>query len=119
MIKGVTLLLLFQLLGESVVFVSGLALPGPVIGLVFLFVAMQFCKAFRLDLLDEVEAAADGFLGNLGLLFVPAGVGIIALWGELQSEAGAILAVLVASTVLTLALTVWTFIIVRWFVGRG
>jgi holin-like protein len=117
MIKGITLLLLFQLLGESLVFISGLPLPGPVVGLVVLFVAMQFCKVLGLDLFAETEVAADGFLANLGLLFVPAGVGIIALSGELQSQAGAILAVLMASAVLTLAITVWTFIIVRRFIG--
>lgn len=117
MVKGIALLLLFQLLGESLVFTSGIPLPGPVVGLVFLFVAMQLCKAFGLGLFAETEAAADGFLANLGLLFVPAGVGIIALSGELQSQASAILLVLVASAVLTLAVTVWTFIIVRRIVG--
>lgn len=118
MIKGIALLLLFQLVGESIVFTTGLPLPGPVVGLVLLFVAMQTCKVFGLGLFAEAEVAADGFLANLGLLFVPAGVGIVALWSQLQSQAGAILMVLVASAVLTLAITVWTFVIVRRLVGR-
>ena len=33
MIKGIALLLLFQLLGESFIFMSGLPIPGPVVGL--------------------------------------------------------------------------------------
>lgn len=119
MIKGIALLLLFQLLGESAVFLSGIPLPGPVVGLVLLFVAMQACKMLGLGLFAEAETAADGFLANLGLLFVPAGVGIVALWGALQSQAVILLAILVASAVFTLAATVWTFIIVRRLAGRG
>jgi len=42
MIKGVALLLLFQLVGESIVFVSGVPLPGPVVGLVLLFAVKYF-----------------------------------------------------------------------------
>jgi len=118
MIKGIALLLLFQLLGESIVFVSGIPLPGPVIGLALLFFAMQLCKVAGVGLFTEAEAAADGFLANLGLLFVPAGVGIVALWGELQSQAAALLLILVISAVFTLAITVWTFIIVQRLVDR-
>jgi holin-like protein len=118
MIKGIALLLLFQLIGESIVFVSGIPLPGPVVGLVLLFVAMQLCKVAGFGLFAEAEAAADGFLANLGLLFVPAGVGIVALWGELQSQAAILLAILVISAVLTLAITVWTFIIMQRLMGR-
>ena len=40
MIKGIALLLLFQLLGESFMFTSGLPIPGPVVGLVLPFGAM-------------------------------------------------------------------------------
>ncbi|WP_245415989.1 MULTISPECIES: CidA/LrgA family protein [Mesorhizobium] len=118
MIKGIALLLLFQLIGESIVFSSGIPLPGPVVGLVLLFVAMQFCKTMGFSLFSEAETAADGFLANLGLLFVPAGVGIVALWSELQSQAGILLAILVASAIITLAATVWTFIAVQRLIGR-
>lgn len=113
MIKGVAILLLFQLLGESIVFSTGLPFPGPVVGLVMLFIAMLLLQSFKLKLFVETERAADGFLANLGLLFLPAGVGIIALWGELQSHVTAILIVLIASTALTLIVTVWTFIFIR------
>jgi holin-like protein len=118
MIKGIALLLLFQLIGESIVFSSGIPLPGPVVGLVLLFVAMQLCKMMGFGLFAEAEKAADGFLANLGLLFVPAGVGIVALWSELQSQAGILLIILIASAILTLATTVWTFIVVQRLVGR-
>ena len=118
MIKGIALLLLFQLIGESIVFSSGIPLPGPVVGLVLLFVSMQLCKMMGLGLFAEAEKAADGFLANLGLLFVPAGVGVVALWSELQSQADILLVILIISAVLALATTVWTFIAVQRLAGR-
>ena len=117
MIKGVAILLLFQLLGESLVFITHLPLPGPVVGLVFLFAAMQMSRTYKLGVLVETERVADGFLKNLGLLFVPAGVGIVAMWGQLQSQAGVLLAILLTSVILTLAVTVWTFIAVQRITG--
>jgi putative effector of murein hydrolase LrgA (UPF0299 family) len=49
--------------------------------------------------------AANGLIANMGLLFVPAGVGIIAELGILRREWLAILAGLLISTVLGLAVT--------------
>ena len=118
MIRGVAILLLFQLLGESLVFITHLPLPGPVVGLVLLFAAMQACSMLDLSLFAETEAVADGFLANLGLLFVPAGVGVVALWSQLQSQAVILLTILVASVIITLAATVWTFIAMQRLVGR-
>lgn len=118
MIRGIAVLLLFQLIGESIVFSTGMPLPGPVVGLVLLFVAMQWCKIMNFNLFADAEMAADGFLANLGLLFVPAGVGVVALWSELQSQAGILLLIVIISAVLTLAATVWTFIAVQRLAGR-
>lgn len=118
MVRGVAILLLFQLLGESLVFVTHLPLPGPVVGLGLLFAFMHMWKASGANVFSETEAAADGFLANLGLLFVPAGVGIVAFWNQLQSAAGALILILVASVIITLAATAWTFIAVQRLVGE-
>jgi len=119
MIKGIALLLLFQLIGESIVFSSGISLPGPVVGLVLFFVAMQLCKQTGFSLFADAEKAADGFLANLGLLFVPAGVGVVALWSELQSQAAVLLLIVVVSAILTLIVSVWTFIAVQRLTARN
>lgn len=113
MLRGIAALLFFQLLGESLVFVTKLPVPGPVVGLVLLFAALQFARGRGRETIPSVEAAAGALLGNLGLFFVPAGVGVVALWGVVQSEGVAIAIVLVTSAVLTLAVTVWTFVAVR------
>jgi len=118
MLRGIAALLLFQLIGESLVFLTKIPVPGPVVGLVLLFAGLQAGRRYRGMSFPRVEAAADGLLGNLGLLFVPAGVGVVALRGVIGNEIAAIGAVLVLSAVLTLAATVWTFIAVRRLMGR-
>ncbi|MHB0952553.1 MAG: CidA/LrgA family protein [Allorhizobium sp.] len=119
MLRGFAALLFFQLLGESLVFLTKVSVPGPVIGLVLLFFALQAGKRFAKASFAGVEGAANALLGNLGLLFVPAGVGVVALWDVVQSQWAAISVVLVISAIFTLAVTVWTFIAVRRLLGQG
>ncbi len=114
MLRGLALLLLFQLAGESIVFLTGLKIPGPVIGLVLLAVALPLIARFFADqLVADVERASDTLLGNLGMFFIPAGVGVVALSGLIGTHGAAILAILVISALVTLAVTVWVFIAVR------
>ena len=54
---------------------------------------------------ETVEAGANELLRHLSLLFVPAGVGIVAAAGSGSGHWLAILASLVVSTLLTLAVT--------------
>lgn len=115
MLRGIAALLLFQLLGESLVFLTKLPVPGPVVGLVLLFLALKLGRRTGRAPFPQVEGAAGALLSNLGLLFVPAGVGIVSLWGVLQSQLGPIAVVLIASAAFTLAVTVWTFIAARRF----
>ena len=101
MLAAFAVLLLFQCLGEGLVFVFHLPLPGPVAGMLLLtsaLVAMPKLQAL-------VEQAANTLLSHLSLLFVPAGVGIVAAASSGSGHWGAILASLLVSTVLALAVT--------------
>lgn len=100
-LKYITLLLICQLLGEAVVLGTGLPVPGPVIGMAILFVGL----IIRGSLPEGLQATATGLLRHLSLLFVPAGVGVMVHLRLLQAEWEAILAALLASTVLTIAVT--------------
>lgn len=101
MLPAFTILLLFQCLGEGVVFMLGLPLPGPVAGMLLLLAAL----VARPTLLKAVEEGANTLLSHLSLLFIPAGVGILATAASGSGHWLAILAALVGSTVLTLAVT--------------
>jgi putative effector of murein hydrolase LrgA (UPF0299 family) len=65
---------------------------------------------------DTVEAGANELLRHLSLLFVPAGVGIMAAAHTVAGHGLAITLALVGSTLLTLAVTA---LVMRGVIGRG
>ncbi len=115
MIASLSLILLCQLAGEA--FVRGLELPmpGPVVGLMLLLVLLlgrdRFAVLAHGPLQGEgVESASRGLLANLSLLFVPAGVGVVERLDLIVDHGIAFLGVLVISVLITLVVTVATFI---------
>ncbi len=101
MLAAFTILLLFQCLGEGIVFLLQLPIPGPVAGMLLLMAALLAWPRLQ----HAIEEAANTLLSHLSLLFVPAGVGVYAAAGSGSGHWLAILASLVASTVLALAVT--------------
>ena len=99
MISGLVQILLFQSIGELVSKFLLPTLPGPVIGLVLLVLWLVLRKEINADL----AMVADGFSQYLGLLFVPAAVGVVLFVPQLQANALAIVCALVGSVVLTIA----------------
>ena len=98
-----------QLVGELLRQTLHLPLPGPLIGMVLLTMVLvargSAGAAAEQAVPPPLLKAANGLIANMGLLFVPAGVGIIAELGVLRREWLAILAGLFVSTVLGLAVT--------------
>lgn len=106
MIAALALLLLFQLLGEALALVSGLPVPGPVLGMALLLAVLVWRPAG----LQDLRPTAQGMLQHLSLLFVPAGVGVMQHLQRLGNEALAIGVALVVSTLVGLAVTAWTML---------
>lgn len=98
MISGLVQILLFQSLGELVSKFLLPTLPGPVIGLVLLVVWLVLRKGIN----AELAMVADGFSQYLGLLFVPAAVGVVLFLPQLQANALAIMSALVGGVILTI-----------------
>ncbi|MDR3376893.1 MAG: CidA/LrgA family protein [Ancalomicrobiaceae bacterium] len=122
MIIGITALLVCQLIGEITVRSLGLPLPGPVVGMMLLVVAIALRSALaRKDAIathgNPVAHVADALLGNLGLLFVPAGVGVVQYLDLIAANGAAIGASILGSTVLALLATVGTFRLVKRLTG--
>ncbi|NYD56511.1 putative effector of murein hydrolase LrgA (UPF0299 family) [Nocardioides marinisabuli] len=100
MLTGLLWLLGCQLVGQLVVDATGVPVPGPVIGMVLLLVVL----VVRDPPGDSpVHRTADAVLPHLQLLFVPAGVGIVAYAGVLRDDLVAVLVALVGSWFLGLA----------------
>jgi holin-like protein len=98
---GITVLLSYQLLGEVLVRVASLPVPGPVIGMLLLFLTLLARKRTG----QGLDEAAGGLLSHLSLLFVPAGVGAMLHFQRIGSEWLPISAALIFSTLLTLVVT--------------
>jgi putative effector of murein hydrolase LrgA (UPF0299 family) len=123
MIANLSLILLCQLAGEIFVRGLGLLIPGPVIGLVLLFLAL--IARDHLPVLargplakDGVEGTAKGMLQHLSLLFVPAGVGVVQQLNLIQQHGIAIFIILALSAFVTLAVTVSVFILANRVVSK-
>ncbi len=106
MIEAGILLLICQLAGESIVRAIDIPVPGPVLGAVFMLAFL----AARRRVPDSLDKTSHELLANFSLLFIPAGVGIVVHWARLEAEAVALIAALIGSTALTIAVTALVFV---------
>ena len=112
MLAALSQLLLFQLAGEVIARGLDLPVPGPVLGMLFLFLAL----AWRGGASAELQNTSQGLLQHLSLLFVPAGTGIIVHLNRVADEWLPLLLSLLISTAATLAVTA---LVMRLALGRG
>jgi holin-like protein len=112
---ALAVLLVCQLAGEVLARALALPVPGPVIGMALLLAAL----AIRRGIPAELQDTAQGLLRHLSLLFVPAGVGIMLHLARIRSEWLAIIAALVISSLLTLAVTALVFRLVARAIDAG
>lgn len=105
MIQAFLILLVFQFLGEVFVNLFNLFIPGPVLGMVFFFLALVYRPALK----DKVEVLTRSITAHLALFFVPAGVGVVEYF-DLFGKYGVGMVVTVAlSTTITLGMTAFVF----------
>ncbi|MCP5406521.1 MAG: CidA/LrgA family protein [Chromatiaceae bacterium] len=104
---GITILLVYQLVGESMVLLLEWPVPGPVVGMLLLFLTLLAKGRIGAQLLST----ANGLLSHLSLLFVPAGVGVLVHIDMIADEWLPILTALILSTLVTLALTA---LVMKW-----
>ena len=101
MLNALTLLLLFQVIGEVSARLLQLPIPGPVIGMALLFVAL----IVRNGPSDQLRSTANGLLQHLSLLFVPAGTGVLLHFQRVADEWLPLAVALFASTLIGIAVT--------------
>lgn len=105
MLAAVFVLLAAELLGELLRSALRVSVPGPVIGMIALSAWLIWRGQAVQPEPSALARVADGILGHLGLLFVPAGVGIISELAVIRQEWLPILGGVIGSTVLSLAVT--------------
>ncbi|XVJ68467.1 MAG: CidA/LrgA family protein [Rhizobacter sp.] len=104
MLKGLSVIILLQLFGELIVSELNLPIPGAILGLIFFLIAL-----FALGRVPkDCESTSDALLGNLSILFIPAGVGIMAIWSDFSSGGIAIIFVIIISNFFAIGATAIT-----------
>lgn len=102
-LKGLTELVIFQLLGSLVGSTWLTAVPGPIVGLVLLLAWL----CLRGELSESIEQAAGWLLRCMPLLLVPAAVGVMAWFAVIRPIGGVLLLVLCLSLLPALVLSGW------------
>lgn len=118
MIPAFLVLLACELAGDLLHQMFALPVPGPVIGMSILAAALVFRReepTAKSVITDSLERTAESLIRHMGLLFVPAGVGLIAEIAVLRSEWLPIAAGLIGSTLLSLAVT---GLVMHWSIRR-
>ena len=104
MLGALTTLLVYQLIGEVTAQALALPVPGPVIGMLLLFLTL----CVRNQIAEPLRDTANGILLHLSLLFVPAGVGVMVHFSRVAGEWLPILAAIIISTALAIAVSALT-----------
>lgn len=107
MLGAMLILVGCQLIGELVRRVFSLPVPGPVIGMIFLAAVLIFRGEGKADreTRSDLTSVSNFLIRFMGLLFVPAGVGIISEFKVIETEWLPIVVGVFGSTVLSLAVT--------------
>ncbi|MDC1311495.1 CidA/LrgA family protein [Burkholderiales bacterium] len=113
MLVAIFVILALQLVGEVLQKYFELSIPGPVIGLLCMLLALMltnlkifnFTTPLRIDIIDTSEK----LLGYLSLLFVPIGVGVIMHLELLEMQLLRILVVILFGTMSTMIFTSFIF----------
>lgn len=98
-LNGITLLLIYQLIGELIARWFKLPIPGPVLGMALLFISLILYKRVP----EALEVASTALLSHLSLLFIPAGVGLMLYFDAIAKEWLPIIVTLIFSTLISMA----------------
>ncbi|WP_027533599.1 CidA/LrgA family protein [Bradyrhizobium sp. WSM3983] len=118
MLSAFLVLLACELAGDLLRQVLALPVPGPVIGMTILAAALVFKRkapTSNSPVIVSLEQTSEALIRHMGLLFVPAGVGLIVEIQVLRSEWMPIAAGLIGSTLLSLAVT---GLVMHWSIRR-
>lgn len=90
----------FSFIGDIISKLIKLPIPGSVIGMILLFLALEF----KIIKLEKVETVSEFFASNLSILFVPAGVGIITKYSYIKDIWLSFFLIAILTTIINLIL---------------
>ena len=96
---GVFIILLMLLLGNGLSSAINGIIPGSVIGMVLLFLALLF----KIIKPETIRKPAGYLINHMSLFFIPAGVGLMTAWDLIASHWISIIVSSVVSTIVVLS----------------
>jgi holin-like protein len=110
----VLLLCGISVIGNSLSELSGMDIPGNLVGMAILFGLLEY----KVIALDWVEAGANFLIAELLLFFIPSAIGIMQYGHIFASKIGALLFVLIFSIIAVLLFVVFSTELVSRYRGR-
>lgn len=114
-LRQITLLFAICAAGDFLSAFIGEALPGNVLGMALLLLLLLT----RIVKPDAVETAADFFLGNMSVLFIPAALGILRVYPQIRNELLKLALICFVTTFLTAACTGWAVMLAQKMQRKG
>lgn len=103
LLRGLSWLVAFQLVGTALNVLFFPVLPGPIIGLVLLFIFF----IVRGGVSEPLNEAAASLLRYLPLLLIPPAVGVMAHVASIKADLWAIIAALIISLMVSVVFAGW------------
>ncbi|EZH84404.1 MAG: CidA/LrgA family protein [Pseudomonas sp.] len=103
LLRGLSWLVLCQLLGTVLNVLLLPMLPGPIIGMLLLFVFLML----RGEVGEPLSVASSSLLKYLPLILVPPAVGVMAYAGDIAADFWAVVGALLLSLLISLAFAGW------------
>lgn len=97
-IKELIYIMGFSYIGNAISNITKIPMPGSVIGLILFFIFLQF----KILKIEKVEKTSNFLLNNLGMLFIPAGVGIMVNFKYISDIWMIILLISIVTTIFSL-----------------
>ena len=94
LISQLGIILLLYFIGELIVFILQIKIPGSIIGMLLLLVSLQL----NILKVEDIKEVATFFLNNMLILFIPLGVGLASEWDLISKEWLAIIISIILST---------------------
>ena len=100
-IAQIGIIILFYLVGEYIVSITGIIIPGSIVGLVLLWLSLYF----KLLNVKFIQKGASFMLAFLTLFFIPSTVAVINYPELLTVSGGLLILAVIISTILALVIT--------------
>lgn len=110
LIKQLFYILLFTILGDIIS--RWLPIPGSVIGLILLYLALQF----KIVTIDDIKDVGNWLKDNMSFLFVPISVGLMNSFGILKTSWFPLTTIMIVTTLGTM---IGVALITEWYINKG